>query len=191
MFILQELHQKKMKWIFSIDSFKTGSEIENLTSLGTFFQSWVALYVMLSKPNISVLGFWQISGNFSGCTYFVLVWKRRSWYQEIAHFCICKPESYGNLSFFGRLTFHLHPAKVFSRYRLVGWDEGIAHVCCLFYQYFVKNIHINGQQQKLRFNKRRKTRLKNIWVFCSVVMYFWNLVKALHLLPSFLVIFTK
>lgn len=191
MFILQELHQKKMKRIFSIDSFKTGSEIENLTSLGTFFQSWVALYVMLSKPNISVLGFWQISGNFSGCTYFVLVWKRRSWYQEIAHFCICKPESYGNLSFFGRLTFHLHPAKVFSRYRLVGWDEGIAHVCCLFYQYFVKNIHINGQQQKLRFNKRRKTRLKNIWVFCSVVMYFWNLVKALHLLPSFLVIFTK
>lgn len=191
MFILQELHQKKMKRIFSIDSFKTGSEIENLTSLGTFFQSWVALYVMLSKPNISVLGFWQISGNFSGCTYFVLVWKRRSWYQEIAHFCICKPESYGNLSFFGRLTFHLHPAKVFSRYRLVGWDEGIAHVCCLFYQYFVKNIYINGQQQKLRFNKRRKTRLKNIWVFCSVVMYFWNLVKALHLLPSFLVIFTK
>ena len=191
MFILQELHQKKMKRIFSIDSFKTGSEIENLTSLGTFFQSWVALYVMLSKPNISVLGFWQISGNFSGCTYFVLVWKRRSWYQEIAHFCICKPESYGNLSFFGRLTFHLHPAKVFSRYRLVGWDEGIAHVCCLFYQYFVKNIHINGQQQKLRFNKRRKTRLKNIWVFCSVVMYFWNLVKALHLLPSFLVIFIK
>lgn len=191
MFILQELHQKKMKRIFSIDSFKTGSEIENLTSLGTFFQSWVALYVMLSKPNISVLGFWQISGNFSGCTYFVLVWKRRSWYQEIAHFCICKPESYGNLSFFGRLTFHLHPAKVFSRYRLVGWGEGIAHVCCLFYQYFVKNIHINGQQQKLRFNKRRKTRLKNIWVFCSVVMYFWNLVKALHLLPSFLVIFTK
>ena len=191
MFILQELHQKKMKRIFSIDSFKTGSEIENLTSLGTFFQSWVALYVMLSKPNISVLGFWQISGNFSGCTYFVLVWKRRSWYQEIAHFCICKPESYGNLSFFGRLTFHLHPAKVFSRYRLVGWDEGIAHVCCLFYQYFVKNIHINGQQQKLRFNKRRKTRLKNIWVFCSVVMFFWNLVKALHLLPSFLVIFTK
>ena len=191
MFILQELHQKKMKRIFSIDSFKTGSEIENLTSLGTFFQSWVALYVMLSKPNISVLGFWQISGNFSGCTYFVLVWKRRSWYQEISHFCICKPESYGNLSFFGRLTFHLHPAKVFSRYRLVGWDEGIAHVCCLFYQYFVKNIHINGQQQKLRFNKRRKTRLKNIWVFCSVVMYFWNLVKALHLLPSFLVIFTK
>ena len=191
MFILQELHQQKMKRIFSIDSFKTGSEIENLTSLGTFFQSWVALYVMLSKPNISVLGFWQISGNFSGCTYFVLVWKRRSWYQEIAHFCICKPESYGNLSFFGRLTFHLHPAKVFSRYRLVGWDEGIAHVCCLFYQYFVKNIHINGQQQKLRFNKRRKTRLKNIWVFCSVVMYFWNLVKALHLLPSFLVIFTK
>lgn len=191
MFILQELHQKKMKRIFSIDSFKTGSEIENLTSLGTLFQSWVALYVMLSKPNISVLGFWQISGNFSGCTYFVLVWKRRSWYQEIAHFCICKPESYGNLSFFGRLTFHLHPAKVFSRYRLVGWDEGIAHVCCLFYQYFVKNIHINGQQQKLRFNKRRKTRLKNIWVFCSVVMYFWNLVKALHLLPSFLVIFTK
>ena len=191
MFILQELHQKKMKRIFSIDSFKTGSEIENLTSLGTFFQSWVALYVMLSKPNISVLGFWQISGNFSGCTYFVLVWKRRSWYQEIAHFCICKPESYGNLSFSGRLTFHLHPAKVFSRYRLVGWDEGIAHVCCLFYQYFVKNIHINGQQQKLRFNKRRKTRLKNIWVFCSVVMYFWNLVKALHLLPSFLVIFTK
>ena len=191
MFILQELHQKKMKRIFSIDSFKTGNEIENLTSLGTFFQSWVALYVMLSKPNISVLGFWQISGNFSGCTYFVLVWKRRSWYQEIAHFCICKPESYGNLSFFGRLTFHLHPAKVFSRYRLVGWDEGIAHVCCLFYQYFVKNIHINGQQQKLRFNKRRKTRLKNIWVFCSVVMYFWNLVKALHLLPSFLVIFTK
>ena len=180
-----------MKRIFSIDSFKTGSEIENLTSLGTFFQSWVALYVMLSKPNISVLGFWQISGNFSGCTYFVLVWKRRSWYQEIAHFCICKSESYGNLSFFGRLTFHLHPAKVFSRYRLVGWDEGIAHVCCLFYQYFVKNIHINGQQQKLRFNKRRKTRLKNIWVFCSVVMYFWNLVKALHLLPSFLVIFTK
>lgn len=191
MFILQELHQKKMKRIFSIDSFKTGTEIENLTSLGTFFQSWVALYVMLSKPNISVLGFWQISGNFSGCTYFVLVWERRSWYQEIAHFCICKPESYGNLSFFGRLTFHLHPAKVFSRYRLVGWDEGIAHVCCLFYQYFVKNIHINGQQQKLRFNKRRKTRLKNIWVFCSVVMYFWNLVKALHLLPSFLVIFTK
>ena len=39
MFILQELHQKKMKRIFSIDSFKTGSEIENLTSLGTFFQS--------------------------------------------------------------------------------------------------------------------------------------------------------
>ena len=191
MFILQELHQKKMKRIFSIDSFKTGSEIENLTSLGTFFQSWVALYVMLSKPNISVLGFWQISGNFSGCTYFVLVWKRRSWYQEIAHFCICKPESYGNLSFFGRLTFHLHPAKVFSRYRLVGWDEGIAHVCCLFYQYFVENIHINGEQQKLRFNKRRKTKLKKIWVFCSVVMYFWNLVKALHLLPSFLVIFTK
>ena len=35
-----------------------GSEVEFLISSGTFFQSWLALYAMQSKPNVFVLGFW-------------------------------------------------------------------------------------------------------------------------------------
>ena len=52
---------------------KTGSEVEFLISSGTFFQSGLGLYTMLSKSNFFVLGFcflfWdseiQISENFS------------------------------------------------------------------------------------------------------------------------------
>ena len=47
------------EWIYFIDFLKAVSEIKYLTSFGTFFQSWLVLRAMLSKPNFFVLGFWD------------------------------------------------------------------------------------------------------------------------------------
>ena len=52
MYFLQQLHEHEINWIFFIFSLKTGSEVEFLISSRTFFQSWLALYVVLSKPNV-------------------------------------------------------------------------------------------------------------------------------------------
>ena len=51
MYFLQQLQEHEIKGIFFIFSLKAGSEVEFLISSGTFFQSWLALYAMLSKPN--------------------------------------------------------------------------------------------------------------------------------------------
>ena len=57
MYFLQQLHEHEIKKPFFIFSWKTGSEVEFLISSGTFIQSWVGLYPMLSKPNLFVPGF--------------------------------------------------------------------------------------------------------------------------------------
>ena len=47
---------KANKGPFFIDSVKIKSEGEFLFPAGTFFQSWLALYAILSKTNFFVLG---------------------------------------------------------------------------------------------------------------------------------------
>ena len=46
-----------MEGTFFIGSLKIKSEAEFLISSGTFFQSWLPLYAILSRPNFFVLGF--------------------------------------------------------------------------------------------------------------------------------------
>ena len=48
---------KANKGPFFIDSVKNKGEGELLIPPGTFFQSWLALYAVLSKTNFFVLGF--------------------------------------------------------------------------------------------------------------------------------------
>ena len=72
MCFLQQLYEHGIKSTFFIFSLKIGSEAEFLISLATFFQSWLAPYAMLSKPNFfsGILRFIymkisQIAGIFS------------------------------------------------------------------------------------------------------------------------------
>ena len=57
MYFLQQLHERETKETFFIHYLKTGSKIEFITSSGTYFQSRLALYAMLSKPNFFVWEF--------------------------------------------------------------------------------------------------------------------------------------
>ena len=55
-YFLQQLRIHEIKGIFLYVSLKAGSEAEFPISLETLLQSWLALYVMLSKPNF-LLGY--------------------------------------------------------------------------------------------------------------------------------------
>ena len=57
MYFLQKLHEQKFKGTFFIDPLKTGIGTEFLISSGAFFQTWLALYAVLSEQNFSVFGF--------------------------------------------------------------------------------------------------------------------------------------
>ena len=59
MYFLQQLHEHEIKGTFFIFFLNIGSEVEVRISSGKVFQSWLALYAMLSKPNVFVLGFWD------------------------------------------------------------------------------------------------------------------------------------
>ena len=69
MYFLKQLHEQEIEGTFFNDSLKTESEIEFLSSSGSFFQGWE----ILSKPifcfGILALNKWK----FSGCEYFVVV----------------------------------------------------------------------------------------------------------------------
>ena len=59
MYFLQQWHEYEIKGTLFIDVLKTGSEIAFLAFSGTFLQSWLAQYAVLSKPNFAALGFWD------------------------------------------------------------------------------------------------------------------------------------
>ena len=77
-------------WLFSL---KIGREAEFLISSATFFQSLLALFAMLSKPNFF---FWdskiQIHELFSDCKCFLWDLGRHSYYQEKGYSGIYKPQ---------------------------------------------------------------------------------------------------
>ena len=49
MYFWQQLNKQKVEETFFINYLKTRSEAEFLVFCGTFFQSWLTLYEMLSK----------------------------------------------------------------------------------------------------------------------------------------------
>ena len=51
--------QLDIKGTFFIFFLNIGNGVEFRISSETFFQSWLALYAVLSKPNVLVLGFWE------------------------------------------------------------------------------------------------------------------------------------
>ena len=56
MSFLQQLHEHKIKGTFLTFLLKIDSEVKFLISSGTDFQSFLALYAMLSSPSL----FWRI-----------------------------------------------------------------------------------------------------------------------------------
>ena len=76
MYFLKQLHEHEIKGTFFIFFLNIGSEVEFLISSGTLFQSWLAQYAMLSKPNFFVLGFWDWNiWEFLRLHVFPLSWK--------------------------------------------------------------------------------------------------------------------
>lgn len=94
-----------------------------MISTKTFSQCWIALYVILSKTNVL---FWDfeipMGENFSNCKYLFQL-------QDGAYGVYDKTQSEGVLWIFGRLTFSLHPLKMFQNHRCncVGQNIAIVH----------------------------------------------------------------